>query len=189
MSVASDYRAKKETYFGKKLPGYSAYIYAFVPILIAASVWNLVTIIKNFNGDAIHFVLAIAWVLLSVLAEITAIDGDAPAFWCNIIFLVFLLANNVIYQAISVIGAVSDVSGAVSNVASGAGDMASIITASAGIGTALVVVPTAVTLILLLAFCAYYLALFIGHKSYFLTPYDDLKKAYRKSMSEDEEKD
>lgn len=184
MSVSSEFRDRKSLYYQKPIPGYKAYINFFMPVISVCAIWGLILDIINWTGEPLSFTLAVLYAVLAVIATLTARGADTLGFWCNLIFLAFFLVNNILSTVFTLISAAA-LSSAANGAAASAGLIGSYVASFATLGVGIALVPMLIGFVLVVAFVAFYLVVFIRHHRYFLTDLRDLKKQYDRDIEDD----
>ena len=178
MSVSSEFRDKKQEYYGKKISGLIPYANVLLPIVGVLQLWGIITAIVGWSGVSAGFVFNMVLLFLSVTAFATLRDYDALGFWANLLFLGAFIAAQ-IYNVVAVLSVSALLQNSANGVAASAGSaFGSAVMMGATLGLGLTIVPVLIAAVLLISVAVFYIVVFIRHRKFFFTSFKALKKEF-----------
>lgn len=170
--------SEKLELYGKKVPGISAYANGWLPLILAATLWGLVT--TDLLALPLYDVaIKAGYLSLAIMSAITIRTPDKMALVINLSFLGYAVARDV-YNAVSLFAAVTDaaniVGGAMAGIVGNNSLLASGVALGMGAATGGAVLGIILSLALTLFFCIFYIGVFVGHRKFFLASVKELQE-------------
>lgn len=175
MDSFTDYRERKEFYYGQQIKGLSAFLYAWLPLILIFAVWGFILEIFAYSGDVLGLIAAAIYVVFPIITWAFARGLDSSTFVCSISFLIYLIAQRVL----SIIRVLFSAS-AFPDTTTGISVIDSAISVVFQLGMGLALFAEFADLLLISIFVAYYLHMFIRHKRFFTKSLAELRKDFEK---------